>query len=59
MTLDIAKAYQTIYDTYASLPDELDPQGNNRLTTFQNFILYLRVPHILIAGSQKLVKEKS
>jgi 26S proteasome regulatory subunit N5 len=34
MTLDIAKAYQTIYDTFASLPDELDPQGNNRLTSF-------------------------
>jgi 26S proteasome regulatory subunit N5 len=30
MTLDTAKAYQTIYDTFAANPEELDKSGNER-----------------------------
>lgn len=40
-TLDTAKAYQIIYDTYAALPDELDPSGNERAASFKNFVIYL------------------
>ena len=40
-TLESAKAYQIIYDTYASKPDELDPTGNERAASFKNFVCYL------------------
>lgn len=43
MTLDIAKAFQTIFDTFnAGQPaDELDPSGKERQESFQNFVIYL------------------
>jgi hypothetical protein len=40
-TLESAKAYQIIYDTYATQPEELDPTGNERATSFKNFVCYL------------------
>lgn len=41
MTLDTAKAFQTIYDTLAANAEELDPQGTQRNPVFQNFIIFL------------------
>ena len=41
MTLDTAKAYQIIFDTYAALPDLLDASGDLRAVAFQNFVIYL------------------
>jgi 26S proteasome regulatory subunit N5 len=41
MTLDTAKAYQIIYDTFAANPEELDPAGNERAVAFKNFMIYL------------------
>ena len=45
MTLDTAKAYQTIYDTYNKSDAELnlDPTGELKNTSFQNFIIYLMI----------------
>ena len=40
-TLETAKAYQIIYDTYAASPEELDPTGNERAASFKNFVCYL------------------
>jgi hypothetical protein len=40
-TLESAKAYQIIYDTYASKPEELDNTGNERAAAFKNFVCYL------------------
>lgn len=40
-TLETAKAYQIIYDTYAAAPEELDPTGNDRAHSFKNFVCYL------------------
>jgi hypothetical protein len=40
-TLDTAKSYQIIYDTYALAPEELDPTGNERAAAFKNFVSYL------------------
>jgi 26S proteasome regulatory subunit N5 len=34
MTMDAAKAYQTIFDTYAAKPEEMDPHGSHRLVAF-------------------------
>lgn len=46
MTLEAAKAYQTIYDTLHANPDLLDPSGDDRVIAFQNFIIYLMLsPH--------------
>jgi multidrug efflux pump subunit AcrB len=45
MTLDAAKAYQTIYDTIEKADDELkaklDPEGTQLSTSFQNFVIYV------------------
>jgi len=41
MTLDTAKSYQIIYDTFAANPEELDPNGNERSHSFKNFLIYL------------------
>ena len=41
MTLDTAKAYQTIYDTFAANPEELDANGNERAQSFKNFLIFL------------------
>ncbi len=45
MILDVAKAYQTIYDTYNKSKPELnlDPMGELKSVAFQNFILFLMV----------------
>ena len=45
MTLDTAKVYQTIYDTYNKSDAELnlDPTGELKNTSFQNFIIYLMI----------------
>ena len=40
-TLDTAKSYQIIYDTYALAPEDLDPTGNERAAAFKNFLSYL------------------
>jgi len=41
--LEVAKCFQTIYDTYkdASADLNLDPSGVNKPKTFQNFVLFL------------------
>ena len=41
--LDVAKSYQTIFDTYnkASSDLSLDPSGSLKSTSFSNFVLYL------------------
>ena len=39
--IESAKAYQIIYDTYASAPEDLDPSGNERALSFKNFVCYL------------------
>ena len=47
--MEVAKAYQTIYDTFkkASLDEILnatmDPTGAEKTKSFQNFVLYLLV----------------
>ena len=43
MTLDAAKSYQTIYDTYNKSDPELnlDPSNQLKPAAFQNFIIYL------------------
>ena len=45
MTIDTAKAYQTIYDTYNKSDAELnlDPTGELKNAAFQNFIIYLMI----------------
>lgn len=43
--LDVAKSYQTIYDTYnkaeLDLQKDIDPEGVNKTVAFQNFCFYL------------------
>lgn len=52
MILDVAKSYQTIYDTFNKADEEklktLDPNGTAKTTAFRNFVLYL-----LVAGYDK------
>lgn len=47
MTLDSAKAYQTIFDTINSANDELqrtlDSDGSKKTEAFQNFVIYLLI----------------
>lgn len=45
MILDVAKAYQTIYDTYnkSDAALNLDTTGELKSVAFQNFIIYLMV----------------
>ena len=45
MTLDAAKAYQTIFDCLNKASDEtkqkLDPEGKIQASSFQNFVIYI------------------
>ena len=45
MILDVAKAYQTVFDTInkaePELLKELDSDGNQKNNSFQNFVIYL------------------
>jgi len=45
MILDVAKSYQTIYDTYNKSDSalNLDPTGELKAKAFENFIIYLMV----------------
>lgn len=45
-SLETAKAFQIIYDTQNAAPEELDPSGQERLASFQNFVIFLLLsPH--------------